>query len=68
MSTYRNGITPPIHKYHDFRVLFNPRSLRIGVAKGEAGKLEAHAWVESQGRIVIGGLRDLPYFTPLPPL
>ena len=29
--------------------------LCIGVAKGERGHLEAHAWVESQGRIVIGG-------------
>lgn len=44
-----------------------PAELRIGVAKGEAGQLEAHAWVESQGRVVIGGLSDLPRFTPLPP-
>ena len=40
--------------------------LRLGVAKNEKGQLEAHAWVESQGRIVIGGLRDLPRYTPLP--
>ncbi len=40
--------------------------LRIGVAKGEGGKLEAHAWVENQGQIVIGYLRDLSRFTPLP--
>lgn len=39
--------------------------LRIGVAKSEAGQLEAHAWVESQGRIVIGGLESLTRFTPL---
>lgn len=45
-----------------------PAALRIGVAKGEAGQLEAHAWVESQGKIIIGGLRDLLHFTPLPPL
>ena len=31
-----------------------PACLHIGVAKGEGGKLDAHAWVESQGRIVIG--------------
>ncbi|NEQ84588.1 MAG: lasso peptide biosynthesis B2 protein [Moorea sp. SIO2I5] len=40
--------------------------LRIGVAKGEGGKLEAHAWVENQGQVVIGYLRDLSRFTPLP--
>lgn len=39
--------------------------LRIGVAKNEKG-LEAHAWVESQGRIVIGGLKDLGRYTTLP--
>ncbi|OLT60718.1 lasso peptide biosynthesis B2 protein [Moorena bouillonii] len=40
--------------------------LRIGVAKGEGGKLEAHAWVENQGQVVIGYLKDLSRFTPLP--
>jgi len=29
--------------------------LRIGVSKGEHGRLAAHAWVESEGEIVIGG-------------
>jgi hypothetical protein len=29
-------------------------SFRIGVAKDLDGKLQAHAWVESNGRIVIG--------------
>jgi hypothetical protein len=33
--------------------------LRIGVAKGESGKLEAHAWVELNGRVIIGKLPDL---------
>lgn len=42
--------------------------LHIGVAKGEAGRLRAHAWVESQGQIVIGGLGELSGFTQLPPL
>ncbi len=45
-----------------------PVRLRLGVAKGEAGQLRAHAWVESQGRIMIGGLEALSHFTPLPPL
>ncbi|MBE9038101.1 lasso peptide biosynthesis B2 protein [aff. Roholtiella sp. LEGE 12411] len=42
--------------------------LRIGVAKKEGGKLEAHAWVESQGQVVMGYLRELSSFTPLPSL
>ena len=42
--------------------------LRIGVAKTERGKLEAHAWVEYQGRVAIGGLSNLSKFVPLPSL
>ena len=34
-----------------------PADLRIGVKKEPSGKLLAHAWVESNGRIVVG---DLP--------
>ena len=34
-----------------------PADLRIGVRKDAGGKLLAHAWVESEGRIVVG---DLP--------
>jgi hypothetical protein len=45
-----------------------PSRITIGVAKSHGGQLEAHAWVESQGRIVIGGLKDHARFTPLPPL
>jgi hypothetical protein len=40
--------------------------LRIGVAKGEQGDLEAHAWVEHQGNVVMGYMRDLARYTPLP--
>ncbi|MBX6771142.1 MAG: lasso peptide biosynthesis B2 protein [Chloroflexi bacterium] len=32
-----------------------PSSLHIGVRKGERGRLEAHAWVECEGSILIGG-------------
>ncbi len=46
----------------------HPVRLRIGVAKGEGGRLEAHAWVESEGRIVIGGVGDLLRYNPLPPV
>lgn len=42
--------------------------LRIGVAKGEGGQFEAHAWVEIQGQVIIGNLVDLSRFTPLPSL
>ncbi|MBW4516109.1 MAG: lasso peptide biosynthesis B2 protein [Timaviella obliquedivisa GSE-PSE-MK23-08B] len=42
--------------------------LRIGVAKAAAGQLEAHAWVEYQGRVVIGQLKDLARYLPLPSL
>lgn len=39
--------------------------LYIGVAKGNQGEFEAHAWVEHQGQVVIGYLADLSRFTPL---
>ncbi|MBW4566620.1 MAG: lasso peptide biosynthesis B2 protein [Tolypothrix carrinoi HA7290-LM1] len=42
--------------------------LRIGVAKGEKGILEAHAWIEHEGLIVMGYLTDLSRFMPLPSL
>jgi hypothetical protein len=44
-----------------------PSHFRIGVAKAADGKLEAHAWLESQGRVVIGGpAAELSRYTPLP--
>lgn len=46
----------------------HPSDLRIGVAKSAKGTLEAHAWLEHRGRIVLGGLRDLSRYQPLPPL
>jgi hypothetical protein len=40
--------------------------IRIGVAKGDDGRLCAHAWVTSGGRVVIGGpLGALERYTPL---
>jgi hypothetical protein len=42
--------------------------LHIGVAKDDKGHLEAHAWVEREGKILLGGLPDLSRYTPLPPL
>ena len=42
--------------------------LRIGVSKSAAGRLLAHAWIESEGQVLIGALRDLSRYAPLPPL
>jgi hypothetical protein len=39
--------------------------LRIGVAKDEHGHLQAHAWVEVEGRVVVGDLPDLARFSPV---
>lgn len=41
--------------------------LRIGVAKDKVGKFNAHAWVECDGKIVIGGAGASQY-TAFPPL
>jgi hypothetical protein len=39
---------------------------RIGVVKGEDGQLQAHAWVESEGVVVIGGSEsEIKQYTPL---
>ena len=40
-----------------------PAELRLGVAR-EAGRFDAHAWVESNGRVVIGNA-DLARYTPM---
>ncbi|MEO1353972.1 MAG: lasso peptide biosynthesis B2 protein [Cyanobacteria bacterium J06635_15] len=39
--------------------------LHIGVARSTTQELEAHAWIEYEGRVVIGGLSDLSRFKPL---
>jgi hypothetical protein len=40
-----------------------PAVVRLGVAR-DAGQFEAHAWVESDGRVVIGEA-DLHRYTPM---
>ena len=42
--------------------------LCIGVTKKNQGKIEAHAWIEYQGQVIIGFLPDLPRYIPLPSL
>jgi hypothetical protein len=46
--------------------LGNSSELRIGVAKSADGKFLAHAWLESNGKILIGEV-DGQSFTALPP-
>lgn len=41
--------------------------LQIGARKGDQGKIQAHAWVECQGYVVIGYLENLSTFCPLNP-
>ena len=43
----------------------HPARVRIGVAKDECGQLKAHAWVECEGKIVIGGV-GMSQYTALP--
>jgi len=45
-----------------------PNELCIGVAKANAGMLEAHAWVEVGDTVVVGHLRDLTRFRRMPEL
>ncbi len=43
-----------------------PAELVIGVRSGGvAGRVQAHAWVVSGDRVVVGGLDDLPTYVPL---
>jgi hypothetical protein len=42
--------------------------LRIGVARDEGGELTAHAWVETEGKPVIGNHSDLSRYTVLSPM
>ncbi|MCM1981265.1 lasso peptide biosynthesis B2 protein [Lyngbya confervoides] len=41
---------------------------KIGVAKSAEGALEAHAWIEHQGFILMGNLPDLSRYKSFPPL
>lgn len=40
--------------------------VKIGVRRREGADLEAHAWVEHDGRVVIGRLPDLATFSVIP--
>ncbi len=46
----------------------HPVDLRIGINRGQGVPLEAHAWLEDGGTVVIGNLEDLGRYTRLPVL
>jgi hypothetical protein len=43
-----------------------PAELRIGVLKSPIGQLLAHAWLESEGAVVIGDVQSPNKFTAFP--
>jgi hypothetical protein len=45
-----------------------PSQLKVGVAHGPKGELRAHAWVEADGEVVIGGAESRTDFRPFPHL
>jgi hypothetical protein len=45
----------------------HPSELRLGVARGHGRAFEAHAWLEEDGRVLVGGPVD-PRYVPLPPV
>jgi HAMP domain-containing protein len=44
----------------------HPAEIRLGVAKDGRGRIEAHAWVEVSGRVILGD-GDLKRYVPLEP-
>jgi hypothetical protein len=43
-----------------------PSRLHVGVVRGKQGEVDGHAWVECEGRILIGGsASEIGEFTPL---
>jgi hypothetical protein len=43
-------------------------NVHVGVGRDAAGKVEAHAWVDCQGRTVVGLVENMERFVPFPPL
>jgi hypothetical protein len=42
----------------------HPAAIHVGVAKTSSGQLEAHAWIEAYGRVLLGD-HDLDHYTRL---
>jgi hypothetical protein len=43
-----------------------PTQLRIGFTSYKGGQMSAHAWVESQGRVAIGGAGNMARYILVP--
>jgi Transglutaminase-like superfamily len=43
-----------------------PTQLRIGFTRSKGEQMSAHAWVESQGQVVIGGAGNMARYIPVP--
>jgi Transglutaminase-like superfamily len=43
-----------------------PAQLRIGFTRDKGGRMSAHAWVESQGQVAIGGTENMDRYIPVP--
>ncbi|MEB3342863.1 lasso peptide biosynthesis B2 protein [Okeania sp.] len=41
-------------------------NLRIGFTRNKGGRMSAHAWVESEGRVVIGDLKNMADYIRVP--
>jgi hypothetical protein len=61
-------LTQAVLVQRHLRTRGHPSELRIGVRKGEAMTLEAHAWVECGGEVVIGSRGMAKDHVPLPTL
>ena len=67
---YVLGVRPCLVQALTVRLLLRwhgcPARLHFGVARGEGGQIRAHAWVEANGRVVIGGsASELERYIPL---
>jgi len=70
VSPYVVGVKPCLTQALAAQVLLVrrglPARLRLGVARGEQGEVQAHAWTETAGKVVSGGsAAELERFTPL---
>jgi len=43
-----------------------PTQLRIGFTRDKGGQMSAHAWIESEGRVAIGGAGNMACYIPVP--
>jgi hypothetical protein len=69
-SPYVLGARPCLAQALTVQLLLGRRGcasrLHLGVARGDRGEVQAHAWVETGGRVIIGGsIRELARYTPL---